>query len=329
MAQRLPFGNQGPIYPRTRQATARMGETPMLPTPMQAIEALQGLGDLGEPALPPNPNAVPAINPPPYSGPTPIQMPSQMPSGLRPGQRFYQEMPPSAPGYHPGQQTLGEMDYSGPQLNTESALSGLKSASGSLPTGQGLLPDSEVSRLAHRSPTSTPGNAWMPPWMQKPNQVLPATAPGANDYWSNIQDAREAEDKGRADFERKQSEAAMGAITGMHPAIQAGAEATARRAAYPQQASGEANIEAARIGAAGRLGAAQATLQGRQIGRDATSVAAALRALTAAQTPLEGEDYTDESYKQRVREAQRMIEAIRQGQFFDYDEDPYFDEEPY
>src|SRR3990167_10343912 len=49
-------------------------------------------------------------------------------------------------------------EYTGPRLNTEGALAGLKAAAQNLPLGQGLLPDSELYRLANRdSETVAPG----------------------------------------------------------------------------------------------------------------------------------------------------------------------------
>ena len=219
----------------------------------------------------------------------------------------------------------GGMSYSGPQLNTESALSGLRSASQALRPE--LLPDSELFRLANR-PTMAPGghNDFFGSY-----GPLPTSAPGSNAYWANMLDARQAEDKGMRDFERGQTQTVQGAITAGHPAIQTALESQARRAAYPQQVAGQADIEAAQIGAAGRMGAAQLTAGGRRSTRDASVAAQALRNLITIQNPLQGETTESESYKQRVAQALQILDMIRQGGFFDEEEDPYamYDEEPY
>ena len=119
----------------------------------------------------------------------------------------------------------GTASYSGPQLNTESALAGLKGAQSQFQ--RPYRPTEELYRQAF-APAET-------------------VAPGASEYAQSQLKER----TGSEEFERllgmKQRETVEGAETAMHPAVLAQSEMASRQKAYPYQAQAAGMIESADI----------------------------------------------------------------------------------
>ena len=162
--------------------------------------------------------------------------------------------------------------YAGPRMNTEAALAGLKrleSTANMSNSGQPYKGPSneELARHAFGDPNSMAPGA---PMLAK--EELQSRL-GASDY---------AEAESRA-----QAKMANDAIAGLHPAVQAGAEAEAVRKAYPAQAQAEGMSNQAIMDYRGRKAAAEAGANAEGFKTNATILNSAIDAKTKLDTLTE------------------------------------------
>ena len=184
----------------------------------------------------------------------------------------------------------GKMSVSGGgQLNnrSEAALSGLKGLEASRSGGFRPGP-AELFRLASRAPETV--------------------APGSNQYWGRQLQEQQANEDFATKLQQAQQGSIQGGIAGQHPAVQAAAEAEARRKAYPSMEAGRAQLEAARVGAAGRMATGESYTAGRQAQSHAAVVNMALRGLMSA--PPQG--VRQEEWTARWM---AVLDAARRGKF--------------
>lgn len=269
----------------------------------QALESLRNLGGgWNRPSLPettgwPTPQRTGDIRLPP-SGGFPPQLPEETEIANIMGADLPNRFIPGEVGTPP---VYGKMSVSGGgPLNNRSAeaLAGLKRLEQS--RSGGFTPtNAELFRLANRAPETV--------------------APGSNQYWGHQLQERQSDEDFASKLQQAQQTAIQGALAGQHPAIQAGAEAEARRKAYPYIEQGKSQIEAARIGAAGRMATGEGYSSGRRAQSHAAVVNMALRGLMSA--PPQGVDQAAWTARWRA-----VLDAARQGKLTPEDAEMEMDE---
>ena len=279
--------------------------SPRIPTRPQGIPQMQaGLGggmsqvddeivmpDLPPPPSPPTPRRGQAdIFLPPAQSPLPVPPPFPQPgSGMREGQMFV----PNA--YDPSKETLATANYTGPRLDTEEALAGLKS-SGSMQNFSDepdWTPDTEeLYRHAFADPETM--------------------APGAPQMASNTLKGRLGDEAYGQAQDRAQQKMAMDAITRLHPAVQAEQEAEALRKTYPQQAQAQGLTGQGEWDYRARKAAAEATAGGNIAERDLTSNRAMMESVIK-EIGLENRQVKPDM--ERIKTLQQILTMMRMGQF--------------
>lgn len=200
----------------------------------------------------------------------------------------------------PGDKVSGHMSYGGPQLNTEGALAGLKRAAGQFETP--MISTEELQKQAARDPRTV--------------------APGANQWATGELESRQGSEAFANLLGRKQQETASNAITAQHPAVKAGAEQAARRAAYPAQASAGATALAAKLGLQGDTVRADATVEAARSARDAKAIESIMRTIQELEKNS-GFQETPEDKAARLTEIgdyKKLVNQWRAGQLVLTDE---------
>ena len=198
--------------------------------------------------------------------------------------------------YNPAKQVTGSIEYSGPQLNTERALSGLREAQGQFGGG-------------FRRPTEE---------LYKQSFAAPETvAPGAREMARAELEPRVGAEEFARLLGQKQQETIQTAQTGLHPAVQAQQEAAAQRATYPARAAGQASTLAGMFGLQREQARGQAAVEAARARRDAQAGQAVTRAMS--ELAVGPQDESDEDRALRMNLMQRldaMEKALRSGEYF-------------
>lgn len=230
--RRTPGEATGPSLGGLATALRGMVDTrPMTP----GIEPMRPKG-FGTPFKPEDFTDQPTISP---WNPSQPQEPIPSPEG-------FTEVPG---GFEPGRDIPGHAIWDGPQLNTASALSGLRNAM-----------NPELERIKNAYSIGAGGDAFSPSRGLR-DQIL-------GDVGSSLAPQRQA------------VQATEGALQTQHPAMREFAEQEARRRAYPAEISGEAAIDAADIAARGRV--REEAIKAQQAGQEASNlpIDAILKGLT-------------------------------------------------
>lgn len=198
------------------------------------------------------------------------------------------------------------------QLNTESALSGLKNAS--MQRTMPRIPSSELYKQAAARPQTIGygDDAYQ----------IDTVAPGAREWAAGELGQRNELDDFQRLLGQKQQETVTGSQTALHPAVRAAEGERAERAALPAQITGRSNALASWLGLQGRQATADATVEASRSRRDQGAMQAVTRAIQElAQAPAVVEDPADRTERMgKLQGFQQILELIRNGQFFSYDD---------
>ena len=223
--------------------------------------------------------------------------PTSAPSRLGPGQfKGLGEDRFEVAGAFGGPSVTGTASFGGGPLDTEQALAGLKAASSQF--GGGFRrPTEELYKQAFR-----------------PAEQM---APGAGQMALAELESRVGAEEFARLLGQKQEETIQTAQTGLHPAVQAQQEATAKRATYPAQAAGQASALAGMFGLQREQVRGQASVEAARARRDAQAGQAVTRAMS--ELAVGPQDESDDDRALRLNLMQRldaMEKALRSGEYF-------------